>query len=120
MPSRIEVSECLLERLARSYGFVLIRDGSLRRDFPNAGKPTFYTRVYRLKLDGEFVNTYLRFKYDLRTGWADIDIGLSDFKEFIEQAERREHGHGDKELADEESDRVLPEPDNGGQHQPVT
>jgi len=76
---RVKPMECLFERAIRSMGFVLIRDGSKEpQDIKWLDKPTFFTRVYRLKLDDQWVNTWIRFTYDNRTGWADFTISYKD------------------------------------------
>ena len=79
---RIKPMECLFERSVRSMGFMLMRDGSKKsgnsQDIQWLDKPTFFSRVYRLKLDGIWVNTWIRFTYDARTGWADFSISHKD------------------------------------------
>jgi len=68
--------ECLWEKMVKLAGFRLIHDGQYEEE------QLFYTRVYRLGLDGELVNTWLRFKYDLRTGYADVSISWEDLAEW--------------------------------------
>jgi hypothetical protein len=38
----------------------------------------YYTRKYRMYLDGKSVNTCLWFRYNRRDGWADVDIRIRD------------------------------------------
>lgn len=67
---------CLLERLLRDNGFVLVHDG--QRNPEQIELPPeevrFFTREYRLKLDGQFVNTWVKFIYDNRSGTVDFEI----------------------------------------------
>lgn len=59
--------------------FVLIKDGSTQPTDVNwLDMPSFYTKVYRMKLDGELVNTWVRFIYNLRDNWADFEISYRD------------------------------------------
>ena len=67
---------CLLEKTLKRLGFVLTHDGQR-----NPGQFKLppeevrcFTRKYRLKLDGEFVNTWAVFKYDERSEFADFEI----------------------------------------------
>jgi len=77
--SRIRPMECLTERAMQSMGFVLLRDGSKNpQDIKWLEKPTFFSRVYRLKLDDKWVNTWIRFTYDVRSGYADLSISHRD------------------------------------------
>ena len=92
------IMECLLERSFKSIGFVLIRDGSIPNPAKGAlvGKPSSYARKYQWYLDGNPVQTFVTFFYDLRTGWADFKISYHDLEEFnremtkAEKAEQRE------------------------------
>lgn len=67
---------CLLERLVRFYGGVLVHDG--QRSPGQFQLPpeevAFFTRKYRLTMDGEFINTWITFKYDNRSQFADFEI----------------------------------------------
>lgn len=81
-----KVMRCLLERMAVRAGFELVHDGKAGKQF-GVEDPALYTRVYRLKLDGEFVNTYIRFKYDNRTRYADFSISWDDLAEWEELTE---------------------------------
>ena len=71
---------CLLERILIKTGFVLIHDGQRNPGQfklpPNEIK--CFTRKYRLKLDGEFVNTWITFKYDDRSPFADPEVYIHD------------------------------------------
>jgi len=67
---------CLLEKTLKRLGFVLTHDGQR-----NPGQFKLppeeircFVRKYRLKLDGEFVNTWAVFKYDDRSEFADFEI----------------------------------------------
>jgi hypothetical protein len=42
--------------------------------------PSYYTKKYQLVLDGEPVNTAVKFVYNLRDGVADFDIYYHKFK----------------------------------------
>lgn len=67
---------CLLERFFKEHGFVLVHDG--RRNPCQYKLPpsevSCYTMKYQLKMDGEFVNTWVVFKYDNRSRFADFEI----------------------------------------------
>lgn len=67
---------CLLERLLRANGFRLIHDG--QRNPGQIQLPpeevALFTRQYRLYLDGEPVNTWVKFTYDNRSQFADFEI----------------------------------------------
>ena len=67
---------CLLEKVIMKSGFVLVHDGQR-----NPGQFILppeeikcFTRKYRLKSDGEFLNTWIVFKYDQRSQMADFEI----------------------------------------------
>lgn len=69
---------CLAELGVKACGkFKLVHDGS-------EGGSHFHTRVYQLFLstpehpEGEFLNTYIKFIYDLRSNWADVSISRRD------------------------------------------
>ena len=70
-----------IEEALRLLGFVLIHDGS-------TSGSAFFTRKYQLKLSGEFVNTFVTLRYDLRDNWADMSIGWKELGE-IEHMVRR-------------------------------
>lgn len=61
---------CLLEKtLMIPFGhcFELIHDGGKTGSM-------LYTKLYMLKIDGKPVNTFLRFTYDLRAGYGELEI----------------------------------------------
>jgi len=91
---KIKPMECLFERACRSMGFVLMRDGSKTpQDIQWLEKPTFFSRVYRLRLDDIWVNTWIRFTYDTRNGYADFNIShkdLATMNDAMEKIESRE------------------------------
>lgn len=67
---------CLMEKLFIGLGFVLIHDGQRNPGQFNLPpeEVKFFTRKYRLSLDGEFVNTWAVFRYDERSNFADFEI----------------------------------------------
>lgn len=69
--------ECFWERLIRrSPEWVLVHDGQRNPgqfEFPPE-EVRFYTRVYRWLIDGEPVNTWAKFVYDLREGEATVHL----------------------------------------------
>ena len=82
---------CRTEELFISLGAELIHDGLKNPgqfEFP-ADEVSFYTRYYRLKMDGEFINTWVLFKYDKRTGWADFEVTYRDPRTNIKEVEKR-------------------------------
>jgi hypothetical protein len=96
-PERIRVKpetmECLMERVFQSAGFVCVYDGSQPKDINWLDKPTFFTRVYRCKMDGEWINTWVKFVYDLRPGkegQADFEMGWKDLTVFNETKNRQQ------------------------------
>jgi len=69
-----------------------MRDGSKDpQDIKWLDKPTFFSRVYRLKLDDQWVNTWIRFTYDIRTGWADFTISYKDLEVLDDAMTRKEN-----------------------------
>jgi len=67
---------CLLERFFRDNGFKLIHDGQrnpVQFQLPPE-EVRFFTRKYRLSIDGHFVNTWVVFKYDERSQFADFEM----------------------------------------------
>jgi len=67
---------CLLEKTFRKLGFVLTHDGQR-----NPGQFKLppeevrcFIRKYRLKIDGQWVHTWVVFKYDERSQFADFEI----------------------------------------------
>lgn len=85
--------ECLFERAIKNMGFRLIHDGSKEsRDVKWLSAPTFFTRTYRSYVDGQPVNTFIRFTYDLRTGDADFTVSSKDldtFEQAVEESNKR-------------------------------
>ncbi len=69
-----------IERALWNTGwFVLTKDGSTQpTDVSWLDTPSFYTKVYRMKLDGEYVNTWVRFIYNERDNWADFEMTYRD------------------------------------------
>lgn len=76
-----EFMRCLLERIIARTA-ILVYDGKLNSTPVQIDNPSFYTRVYRLKLDGQPVNTWIRFIYNKRDNWADMRISVKDLKEW--------------------------------------
>lgn len=71
---------CLLEKFFIDFGFELIHDG-LKDGQPNPGRPTdisCFTRKYRLKVDGEWRNRWVKFVYDRRESLADFEVYSRD------------------------------------------
>ena len=63
-----------LEGLFKIIGFVLIHDGSKNpTDHEKPGRE-FFTRRYRLRMNGQWADAYVKFIYDRRKG------GCVDFK----------------------------------------
>lgn len=62
-----------LEMALQNTGwFVLLHDGTQRKESDQIQNPTFFTRTYRMNIDGQMVNTWVKFIYDYRDGWADF------------------------------------------------
>lgn len=79
--SKTDVRMCRLERLFPKLGFVLLHDGSKSpKDFILPPEEVaFFTRKYRLKIDGKFVNTWATFRYDGRKGsYAEFELYSKD------------------------------------------
>lgn len=71
---------CLLERLLMKAGFELVHDGQnspCQVQLPPE-EVSCYTKKYRWKIDGKFVNTWVRFFYDKRGQFADFEIYSRD------------------------------------------
>lgn len=69
-----------VERFVVNTGwFRLIHDGSQPTgNVPgDTGSQQFYTKHYRMELDGEPVNTFIRFVYDYRNNWADFYVSTT-------------------------------------------
>lgn len=54
--------------------FMAVKDGSQPHGAVQAENPSMYTKIYRMRLDGQFVNTWIKFVYNHRDGWADFTI----------------------------------------------
>ena len=93
-----ELMRCLLERLV-SRTAILVYDGKLNSTPVQIDNPSFYTRVYRLALDGKPVNTWIRFIYNQRDGWADMRISVRDLKEWDKLTYKEEKQCSGSELA---------------------
>ncbi len=77
----------VVEKAMQDWGFELVFDGSKPRegDINWLDKPTFYTKVYRWRLDRKWVNTWIRFVFDDRRGLTDMNISYEDLAR-IEQS----------------------------------
>ena len=62
--------------------FVLEHDGEKGTDIAKMGKPSFFTRLYRMRLPdrsgGELVNTWIKFIYNYRDNWADFTLSWNN------------------------------------------
>jgi len=71
---------CRLEQLFKTMGFKLIHDGQRNPDRfqfePEEVK--FFTRKYRLFMDGKPQGTWVTFKYDERSKFVDFEIYIRD------------------------------------------
>lgn len=89
---------CMVEGAVAKCGlFTLEHDGS-------GGDSRFFTRVYRGILDGKPINTWIRFRYDYRTGWADVSMSYDNLKVLKwlqEEVEQREKNEAIKEVKEE-------------------
>jgi len=71
---------CRTEQLFINMGAELIHDGLKNPgqfEFP-PDKVGFFTRYYRCKMDGKFINTWAKFIYDKRTGYVDFELTWKD------------------------------------------
>lgn len=69
-----------IERFVINTGwFKTIHDGSQPTgNVPgDTESPQFYTRRYRMELDGEPVNTFVKFVYNYRDNWADFYVSTN-------------------------------------------
>lgn len=75
--------ECVMERIFRDSGFVVIHDGQKRP--PNDGSRQFtsppdgirfFTRTLRKMVNGKFVDEWAIFKYDLRDMFC-VDVQVT-------------------------------------------
>jgi hypothetical protein len=71
------------EKLVQRFGlgrFVLVHDG--QRNPGQFELPPedvrFYTKIYRWEIDGKFINTWVKFKYDLRDNEVGMDLTFHD------------------------------------------
>ena len=64
--------------------FEMVKDGRNPHSggMEQASDPSFYVRKYRMKLDGEYVNTWIKFVYNHRDGWADFSMSYHDLDTF--------------------------------------
>lgn len=67
---------CLWEKLCIRMGMKLIHNG---KDNPGqfrlpSNEVRFYTRTYQGYMDGELINTYVKFIYDERDGEVSVEI----------------------------------------------
>lgn len=71
---------CLLEKIIQKAGFELVHDGQKNPgqfELP-AKEIARFTRKYRWKIDGQFVNTWVTFMYDKREQLADVEFYTKD------------------------------------------
>ena len=74
---------CCWEKLVKKWGlgeFRLVHDGQRNPgqfEFPPE-EVRFYTKVYRWFVDGQPVDTWVKFKYDLREGEVGVDVTFHD------------------------------------------
>ena len=73
---KVKLVESLERSLLRSGHLVLLHDGCQpdARDIDRSGSPSFFTRMYRVNLEGHPSNIVLKLVYDLRDGHADFDF----------------------------------------------
>jgi len=80
---RIWVAQRFEDSLLNSGFLTVIKDGSDNKEQSSVrtplDKPSFYTKTYRVVLDGEPVNMVLKFVYNLRDGYADFDFHYKRF-----------------------------------------
>lgn len=58
--------------------FSLQKDGEKGTDEERLGKPTFFTRLYRLELDGKRTDTWVRFVFNEAEGWGDFTVSYRE------------------------------------------
>jgi len=58
----------------------------------------FYTRIYRLWVDGKPTVTRIRFTYDRKKNWADVSISIDDLKALKGYMERAKENNVDEEV----------------------
>jgi hypothetical protein len=74
----IELVELIESSFANAGILSLVHSGKEGDNPDQMDTPSFYTRVYRMKLDGDFIDTWVRFKYNLRDGWADFYVSFRE------------------------------------------
>ena len=76
----IGVVNFLEQAMVNTGWFKMVRDGSKPETalWKSAPEPTFYVKVYRMKLDGAFTNTWVKFVYNVRDNWADFEVTYKD------------------------------------------
>lgn len=73
----IKVVELIEKSIINPGWFTLVHDGC-KPTIQGGELPTLFTRKYRLTLDGLQLNTWVKFVYNHRDGWADIDVSIHD------------------------------------------
>lgn len=98
---KIKPMECMFERALINMGFEVIKDGSKEPTDVNwLESPTFFTRVLRAKVEGKFIDTWVRFTYDKRTGDADFSVSYRDLAQYEDAlAIKAEHDKAAEEQA---------------------
>lgn len=91
---RVKGISCMVEEMLKASGlFVLVKAGGENPDEAQTGEHSrAYTRVYQLKLDGELLNTYVKFVYDEREGTAEVKCShhsLNNIHEVLQTAMRQ-------------------------------
>ena len=83
---------CRLERLFITVGFRLIHDGQRNpsRFRFQPGEIKFFTRKYRLFMDGKPQGTWATFKYDDRSKFVDFEIYTRDPDRTTQESRRQE------------------------------
>jgi len=96
---------CRLEQLFITMGFRLIHDGQRNPDRfqfePEEVK--FFTRKYRLYMDGKPQSTWATFKYDERSKFVDFEIYIKD-PDGVNRSESRRQEY---RLSDKEAQEVF-------------
>jgi hypothetical protein len=84
---RPSVVRCLVEDIFLSLGvfpnveWVLVSEGAEKNGEQSNTSSRFYTKVYQLKLDEKMTRIKVRFRYDRRNNWADVNISLDNMKQ---------------------------------------
>jgi hypothetical protein len=60
--------------VANTGWFMTVKDGSQPKGDVQDINPSLYTKTYRMRLDGQFTNTWVKFVYNQRDNWADFTI----------------------------------------------